>query len=106
MDLRLVVLEDRKIQLSNGENYISVYFFCVGDIAFFLTGIIKRQNAMVEIFNKEQSMEWMFDVKVLGMTFNQHNIWPGQKPSELSDNSVVFFCFILQICLAKFNLSN
>ena len=40
--------------------------FFVGDMAFFLTGIIKRQNAM-EIFNKEQSMERIFDVKVLAL---------------------------------------
>ena len=33
------------------------------------------QNAMVEIFNKEQPMERIFEVKVLGMTFNQHLTW-------------------------------
>ena len=30
---------------------------------------------MLEILNKEQSMERIFDVKVLGMTFNQHLKW-------------------------------
>ena len=33
------------------------------------------ENAMVEIFNKNQPMERIFDVKVLGMTFNQHLTW-------------------------------
>ena len=29
----------------------------------------------VEIFNKNQPMERIFDVKVLGMIFNQHLTW-------------------------------
>ena len=33
------------------------------------------ENVMVEIFNKNQPMERIFDVKVLGMTFNQHLTW-------------------------------
>ena len=33
------------------------------------------QNAMVEICNKEQPMERIVEVKVLGMTFNQHLTW-------------------------------
>ena len=30
------------------------------------------QNTMIELFNKEQPMERIFEVKVLEMTFNQH----------------------------------
>ena len=106
MDLRLVVLEDWKIQLSNGENYISVYFFFVGDMAFFLTGIIKRQNAMVEIFNKEQSMERIFDVKVLGMTFNQNNIWPGEKSRQCTvNNATTKSCYSILKSLRIFRRS-
>ena len=33
------------------------------------------ENAMMELFNKEQPMERIYDVKVLGMTFNQHLTW-------------------------------
>ena len=33
------------------------------------------QNAIVEIFNKEQPIERIFEVKVLGMTFNEHLTW-------------------------------
>ena len=43
------VLESCKIQLSDGENHISVYFFFVGDMAFFLNGNIKRQKELERI---------------------------------------------------------
>ena len=47
-------------------------------ILFSTSQMSRRHNlekAMVDIFNKNQPMERIFDVQVLGMTFNQHLTW-------------------------------
>ena len=47
-------------------------------ILFSTSQMSRRYNlqiAMVEIFNKDQPIERIFDVKVLGMTFDQHLTW-------------------------------
>ena len=40
-----------------------------------MSRIHNLENAMVELFNKEQPMDRIYDVKVLGMTLNQHLTW-------------------------------
>ena len=46
------------------------------------------QNTMVRMFNKEQPMEQIFEVKVLGMTFNQHLTW---RMSRQCDHTKLLF---------------